>query len=403
MLSGWGWISPEREGRSPSESSLSGQDSTTVGPDQTLGTATSNHEAKAALHKSFTDNYGKFSKVLNYDNSNTVQLYERKTPVAQIQSPGKSPSSPMMMRIRRASGINTIKELYAIKVFHHAESITPFLANNQSRSLLLRHPNIISIIGILYNEQKNICLVMPYYTGGTLHSFLFLRGPRGKVSDEELNCWAIQILRAVAYLHDNNIAHGDLRPEHIFLTAAGAVKVGGFGEDVDAVRELADLLHDHPTSPLPDSKPRRYSALASDYKPKLCIRKGLTELSVPYLPPERFFSRRGFSRQNYPPGEGTDIRAGDVWACGMLYMTMLTGQLLWRSAQADSHDKNYANYLNCRMTYDGYGPIQALGTRCRNVIYAMLHPDWGSRITAAEVLMSEWALGVAVCEIGETG
>lgn len=43
------------------------------------------------------------------------------------------------------------------------------------------------------------------------------------------------------------------------------------------------------------------------------------------------------------------------------------------------------------------------GQRCRNVIYAMLHPDSESRITAAEVLRSEWALGVAVCEVGETG
>jgi hypothetical protein len=37
------------------------------------------------------------------------------------------------------------------------------------------------------------------------------------------------------------------------------------------------------------------------------------------------------------------------------------------------------------------------------VVYAMLHPDLGSRITAAEVLRSEWALGVAVCEVGEMG
>lgn len=39
----------------------------------------------------------------------------------------------------------------------------------------------------------------------------------------------------------------------------------------------------------------------------------------------------------------------------------------------------------------------------RNVIYAMLHPDLWPRITAEEVLRSEWALGVAVCEIGEMG
>lgn len=33
----------------------------------------------------------------------------------------------------------------------------------------------------------------------------------------------------------------------------------------------------------------------------------------------------------------------------------------------------------------------------------MLHPDPGLRITAEEILSSEWVLGITVCEIGEKG
>lgn len=33
----------------------------------------------------------------------------------------------------------------------------------------------------------------------------------------------------------------------------------------------------------------------------------------------------------------------------------------------------------------------------------MLHPDPSLRITAEEVLRSEWVLGTAVCEVGDLG
>ncbi|KAJ5747743.1 kinase-like domain-containing protein [Penicillium nucicola] len=98
-------------------------------------------------------------------------------------------------------------------------------------------------------------------------------------------------------------------------------------------------------------------------------------------------------------------------------MFLRSGKFLWQSAQSVTPDEAYVNYLNCRLEDDGYSPIQALGNtptkiesntfviqkRCRNVVYAMLHPVAGSRITAAEILRSEWALGVAVCEVGEKG
>lgn len=366
ILSGWGWLSSEREARSESGKALSRRDSTNMpsfGLDRARSTPATNHEAKAESPTSFAKDYGKFHRVLHYDGSNTVQLYEKKSSVEQIKSPGRSPSSPVVTKLRRASLINkTIRELYAVKMFHSAQTTTPLPYGKRTPSFSLYHPNIIPIIDILYNEQKHLCLVMPYCGGGNLKSFLFPDGPRkDRISNEELDCWIIQIIRAVAFLHEKDIVHGDLRPEHILFTTQGAVKVSGFGEDEDAARELAEFLHgDNRTSCYSESGASSNMTPASNYKPKMCIRRNLSESSVPYLPPERFSGRRGSFHQSYAHHQGFDIRAGDIWACGMIYMVLISGKLLWHRAQRIHPGKPFANYLNYRLTDEGYGPIQSL-------------------------------------------
>ncbi|KAJ5497820.1 kinase-like domain-containing protein [Penicillium expansum] len=414
IVSGWGWLTPEHEGGSPSRTSLSGQGSlgfASASPPQEKATHSYESDQKqkiteGALQTSIKD-YGKFKKVLCYDDLNTVELYEKKVPVFdQTTSPANPTQIHILGRMRRASASDTIKELYAVKVFRHAKT-TMFPPakplQNQDRNVSLCHPNVVPIIDILYNKQRNLCLVVPYYAGGNLHSFLSQkRKPSEKLSTEELDCIAIQILRAVAFLHGNHITHGDIRPEHILLTIQGAVKVGGFGEDRNAIRELAQLSHSGNLTSS-SSAQNSNSALVSQSKPNLCLRRRVSDSSVPYLPPERFSSRRGSRRQSYPNQDVSAFKAGDIWACGIICMLLQSGEFLWHSAQRVDPDKSFADYLHCRLEKHGYRPIQVLEKRHRNVVYAMLHPDSGSRITAAEVLGSEWALGVAVCVAGDMG
>ena len=378
ILSGWGWLTPNCEGPSHSRTTLSGQDSlgfaTDSHPqeptmhsfesDQTQRTSVTNDKTGGVSQTSFADSYGKFNRVIHYDGTNTVQLYEKKVPVLdQITSPARSPQRNMRTRLRRTLTSNKIRELYAVKVFRSTQT-TPFpLASpthDQSRTISLCHPNIVPIIDILYNKQTKLCIVMPYCAGGNLQSFISQRGEKKEqVSTEELNCLAIQILRAVAFLHQNDVAHGDMKPEHILLTAQGAVKVGGFGQDEDATRELAQLLHGgNLTSSF--SVPSPSSAPASNCKPNLCIRRSVSDSSVPYLPPERFSGRGGSRRQSYTQQHVSDIRAADIWACGIIYMVLRSGKLLWHSAQTVNRDKSFANYLRCRLEEDGYNPIQVL-------------------------------------------
>lgn len=376
IFSGWGWsTSQDCEGRSQSGANISKQgltrlttasksteklldrdDSAQV---QEFPTATTQLE-----QTSFTREYGVFTKVLYYNNTSTVQLFEKKESASQ---PMPSPTNPqkrsMLAKIRHASMSKpTIRELYAVKVFHHTKANlgqVPDLPRDRSEESPFSHPNIVSVIDILNNKQGNLCLVMPYCTGGNLHAFLQEARVKDGLSLEEINCLDIQILRAIGFLHESGIAYGDLGPEHILLTARGAVKVGGFGEDEDAVRELVAFSHrEHPASPQSGLSPGK--SRESNNKLLLCVRRSVSELSTPYLPPERFSGRRDSIRQGYTHQDIYDVRAGDIWACGMIYMILRSGQLPWRTTRTVNPDKSYTEYLHCRLKEDGYGPIQAL-------------------------------------------
>ncbi|KAE8341859.1 kinase-like domain-containing protein [Aspergillus arachidicola] len=202
---------------------------------------------------------------------------------------------------------------------------------------------------------------MPYCAGGDLHSFLLQRGiGRQHLPTDEADCLQMQIMGAIAYLHENRIAHGDMRPEKVLLTTRGAVKVGGFGEDEEAVRKVAQLPQRDCSS---WSCPSFSGATTPgwDSTSILCICSRTSALSVPYLPPERYRDQFGSRGQGYEQQYNPNSRAGDIWACGIIYMELRTGQRPWHNAQIDNPDKRFSEYLRYRLREDGYGPIQALG------------------------------------------
>lgn len=96
-------------------------------------------------------------------------------------------------------------------------------------------------------------------------------------------------------------------------------------------------------------------------------------MSLPYTPPEGFAyrPRRRSSWRNTiecdedehedEEDEIRDPRPADVWATAVIYLALITGRLLWRSARPLREDARYLEYLHCRLGEDGYPPIEALG------------------------------------------
>ncbi|KAK5148816.1 hypothetical protein LTR04_000470 [Oleoguttula sp. CCFEE 6159] len=257
------------------------------------------------------------------------------------------------------------EQLYAVKEFRQrnnedAKKYSKRLNSEFCISSSLRHPNVIHTLDLLQDAKGDYCEVMEFCAGGDLYSLILAAG---KLEVAEADCYFLQLMRGVEYIHEMGVAHRDLKPENLLLTTHGALKITDFGNG-----ECFRMAW--------ESEPHMAAGLCG---------------SAPYIAPEEYVDKE------------FDPRAVDVWACGVIYMAMRTGRHLWRVAKPDE-DEFYERYTVERRSQEGYGPIETLHrARCRNVIYSVLDPNASRRISAHQVIQSEWVQGIKVCEAGNEG
>ena len=153
----------------------------------------------------------------------------------------------------------------------------------------LNHPAICSVyeIGRLGDEP----FVVMEHVEGTLLSAIIPRD--GGLPLENVLHYAIQIVDAVAHVHQHDIVHGDLKCSNIMITADGRVKLLDFGLAIQQRANKADSgSADADTTEAPD--PASGSG------------------TLPYMAPELL---RGWR---------ADVRS-DIWALGVVLFEMLAG------------------------------------------------------------------------------
>lgn len=92
--------------------------------------------------------------------------------------------------------------------------------------LNLKHPNLIDLYDIRYDEDGDAWVVMEYVAGANLKETID-RNPNGLPLDQ-VRFWFAGIAAGVGYLHDHGIVHRDLKPANIFEDG-GYVKIGDYG------------------------------------------------------------------------------------------------------------------------------------------------------------------------------
>ncbi|MBI3267785.1 MAG: SUMF1/EgtB/PvdO family nonheme iron enzyme [Planctomycetes bacterium] len=99
----------------------------------------------------------------------------------------------------------------------------------------LRHPNIVQVFD--YDQDgEHLFIVMEYVEGETLGHRLFREK---KLPPAEVVRIGVEVARGLAAAHKQGFVHRDVKPENIFLSRDGLVKLGDFG----LVRDLsADTL-----------------------------------------------------------------------------------------------------------------------------------------------------------------
>jgi eukaryotic-like serine/threonine-protein kinase len=88
----------------------------------------------------------------------------------------------------------------------------------------LRHPNLIHVYDF-GEEDGRLYLVMDLLDGCTLREAM----QRENIAQRRIIEIARQVASALSYVHSRNIVHRDVKPDNIFVTCAGEVKLIDFG------------------------------------------------------------------------------------------------------------------------------------------------------------------------------
>ena len=202
----------------------------------------------------------------------------------------------------------SLNRLVALKLLAPERADDPQFAarfEKEARALaVLNHPNIVTI----YDHGQAggfYFLLMEFVDGVTLRQLL----AKDRVAAREALAIVPQICDALQFAHDQGIVHRDIKPENILLDRRGRVKVADFG--------LAKIIEGR-DAPLgrPDQSAQRNDSTLTDAS---------RVMGTPqYMSPEQITA----------PGE-VDHRA-DIYALGVVFYQMLTGELPGKQLEAPS-------------------------------------------------------------------
>src|SRR6185436_8244450 len=151
---------------------------------------------------------------------------------------------------------------------------------------MLNHPNLLTIYDIGRDGDGNPYLVSELLEGETLSTRL-LRGPLAARKAVDA---ALQMALGLAAAHEKGVVHRDLKPDNIFLTRDGRLKILDFG----IAKLTGSAGSDGPTFQMAATEP------------------GMVLGTVGYMSPEQV------------RGEPVDHRS-DLFALGAIFYEMLSG------------------------------------------------------------------------------
>ncbi|XP_069849869.1 cyclin-dependent kinase-like 3 isoform X3 [Dipodomys merriami] len=118
-------------------------------------------------------------------------------------------------------------QIVAIKIFYEKpEKSVNKIATREIKFLKqFRHENLVNLIEV-FKQKRKIHLVFEFIDHTVLDELQhYCHGLESK----RLRKYLFQILRAVDYLHNNNIIHRDIKPENILVSQSGITKLCDFG------------------------------------------------------------------------------------------------------------------------------------------------------------------------------
>jgi serine/threonine-protein kinase len=117
-----------------------------------------------------------------------------------------------------------LNRIAAVKVLHQKDLSDRF-RNEAHIHASIQHPNIARLYDYVFAGETP-CIIMEYVEGESLDTCL---AKRKRLSNEETEKILLQIASALAYLHQKDIFHRDIKPQNFKIQADGTVKMLDFG------------------------------------------------------------------------------------------------------------------------------------------------------------------------------
>jgi serine/threonine-protein kinase len=100
------------------------------------------------------------------------------------------------------------------------------ISTKESRSLAtLSHPHLVSVFDVVENARRPL-MITEYVNGLTVEKLI---QSDQVIPQSSVLRIAVQLSRAVEYLHSEGVVHRDIKPGNIMLTEEGQLKIIDFG------------------------------------------------------------------------------------------------------------------------------------------------------------------------------
>ncbi|KAI0542663.1 kinase-like domain-containing protein [Xylaria digitata] len=308
---------------------------------------------------------------------------------------GKGATSKVTLMVRKGCP----GELYAVKEFRSktasesAEDYEKKIKSEYSIAKSLHHPNVVETLR-LCTDHGRWNHVMEYCSEGDLFSLVSKKYLREEGRDVDRLCLFKQLCQGINYLHNNGIAHRDIKLENLLITKDSKLKITDFG-----VSEVFSGIHPG----LRESGGQCGVAMGEVRfcKPGICG-------SLPYIAPEALSKKEEY-----------DPRALDVWSSAVVMIYLVFGANIWEKAEAGLTGPGQKNYNDLVLAWekadakkiakpdiakDVYPKLPPFEffvkpLALRRLVLNMLHPDPKKRITMNDVITNRWMKNVECCQL----
>ncbi|XP_013883299.1 death-associated protein kinase 2 [Austrofundulus limnaeus] len=204
----------------------------------------------------------------------------------------------------------------------------------------LKHPNIVNLKDV-FESRSEVVLILEFVSGGELFDFI---AQKENLLESEAIQFIKQILEGLRFMHSNNIAHFDLKPENIMLS------------DKVSPRPIIKLID---------------FGLAYHFSPGEEYRS--TSGTPQYIAPEVI---------NCEPLS----TATDMWSIGVITYILLSGLSPF---QGDTDEETLKNILALKYEFDKHY-FSTTSAMAKDFILKLLVNNSNERMTAEECLLHPW-------------